>query len=38
MASEPGGRMQKAASMGGPMKGNNGGCRLACVQVPPGFV
>jgi hypothetical protein len=38
MASEPGGRMQKAASMGGQMKDNSGGCRLACVQVPPGFV
>jgi hypothetical protein len=38
MASEPGGRMRKVASMGGPMKGNIGGRRLAGVQVPPGFV
>ena len=38
MAWEPGGRMQKEASMGGPMKGNKGDCRPAGVQVPPGFV
>lgn len=38
MASEPGGRMQKGASMGGPMKDNKGNCRLAWVQLPPGFV
>jgi hypothetical protein len=38
MASEPGGRMQKEASMGCPMKDDKGGCRLADVQVPPGFV
>jgi len=38
MASEPGGRMQKGASMGGPMKSNKGDRRLAGVQVPPGFV
>jgi hypothetical protein len=38
MASEPGGRMQKGASMGGPMKDNKASCRLAGVKVPPGFV